>query len=130
MGRGYRPVRRRPGPARAGRLRLHFSTHRRSGFDLFEYRFRPPQSFLNIGTNVFAPHDLFEFCLVNQLRRLLTRAAQDQRAFSSVELLGDLFEREQARGVDGGHIAQANDDDRGKLMHFPRDGRNLVGGTE
>src|ERR1700680_3202777 len=78
-----------PGTPVASSLR----THCRFGFDLFEHRFRPAQGFLNVGADVLAPYYLFEFRLVNHLRRLLARAAQDQGPFGGMQLLGDFLQR-------------------------------------
>ncbi len=55
---------------------------------------------------------LFEFSLLHQARGLLPRAAQNQSPAGGVHGVGKIFESLQAGGVDGGHIAEAKDDDR------------------
>lgn len=64
------------------------------------------QSVLNTRANIFSANVPFKICLLHELRRLLTCAAEEERAARFVELVGKIFYGAQARGVDGGHIAQ------------------------
>src|SRR6478609_5956849 len=72
----------------------------------------------------------FEFSLVNHLRRLLTRATEDQGSLRGMKFPGNFFESEQSGGVDSGHVSQPNDDDEREFVDFFGDRGNLVGGAE
>ena len=51
-------------------------------------------------------------------------------AAGGAELVGQILERPESCGVDGGHVAQAHDDDRRQLVDVVRDVRHLVGHAE
>ena len=54
---------------------------------MFEDILSTPECHLNIFANVLCPHDLFEFCLVNQLRWLLAGTAENQGASALLKIL-------------------------------------------
>ena len=69
-----------------------------------EYVFGATEGFLHVGTDVLQADDFFKFCLVDELPGLLAGAAKDEGAFGSVQVLCQIFQREEAGGINGGHV--------------------------
>ena len=61
---------------------------------------------------------------------LLACTAEDERAAGVVDLVGEPFECLEAGGVDGGHVAQAQDDDVRERSAMSRDVIELFGAAE
>ena len=70
------------------------AVHFRDGLGLYALKhvFSPPQRRLNMLAYVLPANDVFELCLLHQLRRLRSRAAQNQSTLAGVQLLCDLLE--------------------------------------
>src|SRR6266851_6438077 len=86
----------------------------------------PAQGFLYVVADVFFSDYLGELGLVDQLRGLFAGAAEDQRPFAGVQLLGDVFQGEEAGSVEGGHVAKAQDHDRRQLVQVLGDDGDFV----
>src|ERR1700681_4419678 len=67
---------------------------------------------------------------MDQLCGLLAGPAEDQGALAGVQGLGDFFQSEDAGGIEGGHVAQAQDDHRRQLVQVLGDDGKFVGGAE
>ncbi len=67
---------------------------------------------------------------MDQLCGLLAGPAEDQGALAGVQGLGDFFQGEEPGGVEGGHVAQAQDDHRRQLVQVLGDDGKFVGGAE
>ena len=66
---------------------------------------------LNVGHDVFAAEAVKEACAAEELGGLLHGTAEDQGAAGVVQALGEGLDGVDAGGVDGGHVAEAQDDD-------------------
>jgi hypothetical protein len=93
-------------------------------------RRRAPQCRLDVQADVLAADVLVEFGLVHQLRRLFRCAAEDQGAPAPVQSVRQLLEGPQPGGVDGGHVAQAHDDDRRECIGVIENAPDLVARSE
>src|SRR5437588_106072 len=60
---------------------------------------------LYILADVLAPNQFLEFFLMYEPGRLFANAAQDQRTLRGMQLFGQFFQREQAGGIESGHIS-------------------------
>ncbi len=68
------------------------------------------------GADVGLADVLFEFGLVHELGGLGASAAADEGAAGGVKFVGEILEGEQAGGVDGGHVAETEDDHRRQVV--------------
>src|SRR5271166_5570100 len=82
---------------------LNRSEARDLKLNLFDCRLRlnpfihvlgPPQRILHVVADILCPDYFFELCLMNQLRGLLARSAENQRALAGLQGLGDFLNRE------------------------------------
>src|SRR5256885_7734709 len=67
--------------------------------------------------NIFFSHVAFELRLLHQLRRLFPCAAKKQSPAGGLNFVGKIADSTEARGVDGSHIAQAQDHDWRQIAH-------------
>jgi hypothetical protein len=63
-------------------------------------------------TNIFNAYVAFERGLLHELRRLVPGPAEKQRPAGGVNLIGQVANGAEPGSVDGGHISQAQNDDR------------------
>ena len=73
------------------------------------------ESGLHVRADVFPANVRDEFRLLQKFGGLAARTAKDQRAAGTFEPIAESFQGMQASGVDGSHVAQAQDDDRREL---------------
>ena len=66
---------------------------------------------LDVGHDVFAADVIEEARLQKELRGLLHRSAEQERAARGVKASGECLDGVNAGGVDGRHVAQAQNDD-------------------
>ena len=88
------------------------------------------KSGLHVVADILLADDFLEFGLMNQAGGLLTRAAEDEDPIAGMELAGNLLNGEQPGGIESGHVAQAEDDNRRQRVEIPSDGIDFVGGAE
>src|SRR5450432_956835 len=69
-------------------------------------------------------------CFSNTLSRLFSGTAKNELATGLVHLVGQFFQRLKARGVNGRHIAEPEDDDWRELVQTRNDRIELVCGAE
>src|SRR6185436_20044112 len=72
----------------------------------------PGQGPFDIGAQVPCSEMALEFRLLHEERRLLPGAAEEKRRASRAEEVREVLDRCEARRVDGGHVAKAEDHDR------------------
>jgi hypothetical protein len=77
-------------------------------------RARPVERALHVLTHVLAAHVAREFHLTHVPARLRAGAAEDQRVAVLVQQFGQVLERPEVGRIDGRHVAQAQDDNRGQ----------------
>src|ERR1700730_5547717 len=68
------------------------------------------EGFGDAGANVLGADVAFEFGLAHELGGLFAGTAEQKRAAGFVKLVGEIFYGTEAGGVDGGHVAQGQDD--------------------
>src|SRR6266567_4664328 len=74
--------------------------------------FRSPlQRFGNASANVFSADVAFELGLLHELRGLFARAAKEQRASRIMQRVREVADGAEPRGVNRGHVPQAQDND-------------------
>ena len=71
---------------------------------------RPGQSLGDIFTDVFRAHVLLKFRLVHELGGLFRRVAKNQLPARAVHLIREKLQGQQPGGIDGSHVAQAQND--------------------
>src|ERR1700730_4036805 len=91
---------------------------------------RTAQRFLHVLADIFWADNFRELPLMAQLCGLIAGGAEDQGALAGVQGLGDFFQGEEAGGVEGGHVAQAQDNHRRQLVQVLGHDRNFVSGAE
>ena len=91
---------------------------------------RPLQRFRDTRANIFGADVASKFRLGHELRGLFPRAAEQKRTAGLVKLIGKIFYGAEARGIDGRHIAQAEDDDGRQRVQRIDDLRKFIGGSE
>src|SRR5689334_7132022 len=82
------------------------------------------------GANIFGADVALEFGLLHELGGLLAGAAEQQRAAGFVKLVGKIFDRTEAGGVDGSHVAEAQDDNGWQGVQRIENVGEFVGGAE
>src|SRR6267142_6972834 len=88
------------------------------------------QRFRNASADILCADMAFEFGLLHQLRWLLSRAAKQQGAPSSMERVGQVANGAEAGSVNGGHVAQPEDHDGRQFLEGEENLREFVGGAE
>ncbi len=76
---------------------------------------------MNVRADIRLANVLFELSLVQQGGGLRSGSANNQIATRRVQLVGQLFESQQAGGVDRRHVPQPQDDDRRELIRLVGD---------
>ena len=66
-----------------------------------------------------------EFGLLHQLRWLFARAAQEQLPPGGVNAIGEFANGAEARGVNGGHVAQSQNHDGRQFVQVFQNSANL-----
>src|SRR5262249_32268735 len=74
------------------------------------------QSVFNVCQNVLSANVPLKFGLLHQLSRLFASTAKKEEAAGIVKLIGQILDCGKTCGINRGHIAEAEDDDRWK--HF------------
>src|SRR6266404_8374665 len=86
--------------------------------------------FGDAGANIFGADVTFEVGLLHELGGLFARAAKQQGTAGFVKLIGKIFDCAQAGGVDGGHVAQSQDDNGRQGIQRIENISELVRGAE
>src|SRR3954469_20367261 len=97
---------------------------------LQEHRSRPLERRLYVGTDILRTHMLFELRLSHELGWLFASATQDECASGFLQCVRDVLECLEAGGVNGGHVAQPQNDDRWQVFQLILDNRDLLGSAE
>src|SRR4029077_17112234 len=69
------------------------------------------QGFRDAPADIFRADVTLKLCLLHELRRLFSSAAEKQRAPRVVKRVREIADGAQAGGVNRGHVSQTKDDD-------------------
>ena len=88
------------------------------------------ERFVDAAAYIFRADVAFEFGLLHELRRLFSRATEKQRAARVVHLIGEIANSAETGGINGGHIAQPENDDRRQRGQVIQNVGELIRGAE
>src|SRR5215471_20809447 len=86
--------------------------------------------FGDAGANVFRANVAFKFGLLHKLSGLLACAAEEQVTAGGMEAVREFADSSEAGGIDGSHVAKAENDNGRERLDVFRDFVELVGGAE
>ena len=84
----------------------------------------------NAGANIFRAHVTLKLCLLHQLRGLFPCSTKQQRAPGLVQRVREIANGAEASGVNGGHVAQTQNNDGRQLVERVQDIGKLIGCAE
>jgi hypothetical protein len=85
---------------------------------------------LHIRKDILAANMRVELSALHEMRRLLARAAEQQRAPGRLNLIGKIFDRLKPGRIHRRHMPEPHDDDRWQSGKVIRDSLELVGGSK
>ena len=91
---------------------------------------RAGQGRLHVGHDVLVPDVLVELRFLHHPPRLRSRAAEHQAAPGRVQRVREVLNRLEARGIDGRHVPEPEDDDLRQPIEVAGDALELVGRAE